>query len=133
MSFDIYYLSLRHGEPLRFPLLRLEQLFGPYIEARAPSDWDLRFPDGGYSHVFVHEEETEQIFNLAIERPAAAPELWEALYTLMRERPSMLYWPGGSAVADHAYLTELGDGIATGSCAVVGSAAELLNWVGTTA
>jgi hypothetical protein len=106
MSFDIYVIRAENGEAAPIPIAIIEQAFGPFIEFREPAGWGLLFPDGRRSFLYLREGERNNHFS--INRPASSPELWAALFQILRQTGSVLYWPGGgSVVADETVIPHL--------------------------
>lgn len=106
MSFDIFVIRVENGHEAPIPRAILERAFGPFIEFREPAGWGLLFPDGGRPFLYIREGSTNHHFS--INRPTSSPELWTALFEILRQTGSVLYWPGGgSVVADEAVIPHL--------------------------
>lgn len=93
MSFDIFIACFHGGDEGAFPRHVMEEAFGPYIDSREPRCLVLRFADGGHSDVYV--EDKEHISFFGVNRPAASPEFWQAVFEILRQTPTLLLWPGG--------------------------------------
>ena len=96
MSFDIFVIRSENGKVAPIPLDVIEQAFGPFIKYREPAGWELSFPDGGRTFVYIKDGDEVHHFN--VNRPASSPELWTALLEILRQTGTVLFWPGGGAV-----------------------------------
>jgi len=111
MSFDIFVIRSENGKVAPIPLEIIEQAFGPFIKYREPAGWELSFPDGGRSFVYIKEDDGKHGFN--VNRPASSPELWTALLDILRVPGTVLFWPGGGAVVgDNSSILHLMPAIA---------------------
>ena len=111
MSFDIFVIRSENGKVAPIPLEVIEQAFGPFIKYREPAGWELSFPDGGRSFVYIKEDDGKHGFN--VNRPASSPELWTALLDILRVPGTVLFWPGGGAVVgDNSLILHLMPAIA---------------------
>jgi len=125
MSFDIFVIRAENGRDAPIPLAVIEQAFGPFIKYREPAGWELSFPDGGRSFVYMKEDSDD-------DHPASSPELWTALLEILRQTGTVLFWPGGGAVvADESSIPHLLPAIAEifGAPIVVRDGAEIVECV----
>ncbi|HEX9490888.1 MAG TPA: hypothetical protein VF930_11415 [Stellaceae bacterium] len=124
MSFEVFLQCYRDSEPFRFPRAVVEEAF-PFADRRDPGCWELKFPDGGRSDLYIDDE--LEIWNLMVSRLARSPELWTGLFDILRRTGSMLFWPGGgSVVADESVVPHLLPDIIMEPLTVVREGSEIL-------
>jgi hypothetical protein len=110
VSSDLGLIAFQDGEPGTFSsdivLKVLRPFIQPIIDARFPKYWELAFPGGGGGNMEPMLEGTEKN-GLAINRPCGT-ELFDALYEIMRQTHTLLYWTGmdnmitaDPSIADH--------------------------------
>ena len=87
MSFDIFVIRAKNGKAAVIPLAILEHAFGPFIEFREPAGWGLVFPDSARPFLYMREDSTTHHFS--INRPTSSPELWTALFEILRQTGSV--------------------------------------------
>src|SRR5215475_4706580 len=92
MSFDLFVGCFRNGETAQFPRSLVDGPFEAYVSRREPNCLTLSFANGGQSCVF--REDSNEISSFNVNRPAAASELYVALFTIMRSATLALYMPG---------------------------------------
>lgn len=101
MSFDVCVTCFQNGEPATFPRALLERVFASIADRSDPELWILK----GGSTLFV--DEGAEISGFSVNRPPEYDEFWNAIMDVLRQTPSVFYWPGGgcvianSAVAKH--------------------------------
>jgi hypothetical protein len=105
MGFDIFFDCFDRGEPADFPIALIERGFGRYAEGKGPECWVLLYPDGARSELFVDATEAN-VSDFMVARPPVHPEFWRAIFDLLRETPSCLYWPGGGPVIANPAVRE---------------------------
>lgn len=130
MSFDMFMIRAENGKDAPIPLDVIEQAFGPFIKYRNLAGWELSFPDGGRTFVYLKEDDGEHHFN--VNRPAMSPELWTALLEILRQTGTVLFWPGGGAVVgDDSSIPHLLPEIAEifGTPIVVRDGAEIIQLI----
>jgi hypothetical protein len=110
VSFDVIFSAFRNGEFAPFPLTVLERVWGRFVERREPKCWILKFPDGGWSDLYL--DPTDEISDFGINRPAGSPELWQGLFDILRETSGVAYWGSGAVVADEGVIAHLPAGMA---------------------
>jgi hypothetical protein len=123
----MFLCAFKNGEPAPFSLAIVDKCLGPFIDFREHHCWDLSFPDGGKSFLYLKDDQKE-IEHICVNRPADSPELWTGLLEILRETGAMLYWPGGGAVvAAEAHIAHLPPDMIDifGTPTVVGSGREI--------
>jgi hypothetical protein len=88
MSFDIFLDAYYRRMPTSFPRKIVEEIFAPMIAGRDDRGWDLD-PIGR-----VYIDDTAEIGGFSVNRPPETPAFWDAMLTVLRRTPSVLYWPG---------------------------------------
>jgi hypothetical protein len=94
VSFDIFFQCFKNGDSGEFPVGLFERAFHAFAE-----QWDvdhvfLRFPDGGIGEIYARTG-GETLQGFMISHAPANPEFWEALFELLRDTPSCIFWAGG--------------------------------------
>jgi hypothetical protein len=92
MSFDVDVTCFQNGEPANFPRTLLERVFGSIADRSNPEQWVLK----GGSTLYVGEG--DQICGFSVNRPPEYDEFWIAIMEILRQTPSVFYWPGGGCV-----------------------------------
>lgn len=131
MSFDLFLSCFRNAEATTIPRQILDSAFGRFADRSDPGCWVLSFPDGDSAELFLDED--NEIDNFMVTDPPGSPEFWEGLYAILRQTPSVLYWPGEeegdcAVVADASVIAELpADMIETiGTPAVITNPQEII-------
>jgi hypothetical protein len=95
MSFDIYMMFFRGGEPARIPRTVIARVFGAVADTSDPRGWwDL-----ADSSAVLNVGEEGEIEFLSVNRPPHAEHpFWPALVDFLRETGGVLFWPGGGQV-----------------------------------
>jgi hypothetical protein len=134
MSFDIFLFPFERGEKGRFDGGIAERAFARLIDFRDGNQWSLTVPDWGpcSGRVLLHLiDDGPAIDCLSINRPPCVPALFDALFEVMRQTPTLLVWPGSSedptaCYANSAVPAEAPEGVLISFKAVhVGSGAEI--------
>jgi hypothetical protein len=110
MSSDIGLLPFKDGEPSTLSsalvLQVLKSFIRPVVDARYGERWELVFPDGGDGDMEPIVEGADEN-GLAIGHHCGF-DLLDALYEIMRQTHTLLYWSGvdslvtaDEAIADH--------------------------------
>ena len=120
MSFDISVSSFRNGENHPFPRQILEDAFAPYVVKRkelGPSSsgipglcLSIFCPDEppGVFPSDLYVDDLPDITGFSVDRPPGTPLFCLALVRVLRQTPSVLYWPGpGCCVADAEVIAQL--------------------------
>ena len=119
MSFDISVSSFHNGENHPFPRQILEDAFAPYVVDRERSVTEpegpyvvmsLLCPDEppGVPPFTLGTDDLPEVTGFAVNRPPGTPLFWLAILKVLRQTPSVLYWPGmGCCVADAAVIEQL--------------------------
>ena len=97
MSFDIFFQCLENGDNGEFPVALFERGFRPFAEHWDADHVFLKYPDGGMGEIYA-ETAGETMNGFMISHAPAHPEFWQALFELLRETSSCLFWPGGGQV-----------------------------------
>ena len=96
MSFDVGLTCFQNGEPATFPRSLLERVFSSITDRSNPDEWIL---DGGST---LYMGGGHEITGFAVNRPPEYEEFWQAIMEILRETPSVFYWPGGGCVVANA-------------------------------
>ena len=127
MSLDIYVRWFRDGAAEGVPEGRVRTIFGDALEAQDELGWRISYGHGLDSQVYLSLRDSK-IEGLTVNRPAEAPELWQALFDLLGVQNGVFFFPGSrlfvrsAAVAAHVPLEMVE---ALGSPEVVSSAEAL--------
>jgi hypothetical protein len=127
MSFDIWFSCFQHGNVAKFPLAVAEGALGHLIVRREPECWFLKS-----GAVYIDDEEV--IDGFAVNRPPGDDAFWEGVLSILRQTPTVLYWPeGGAVVADDSAIAHMpADMIEiVGMPTVVSTVAEILHCIET--
>jgi hypothetical protein len=127
MSFDIFLSCFHLGNLAAFPRSIVEKAFSVDADETKSTCWTVNYPDGGSGFDYIDEE--VEITNFAVNRPPISPAFWEAMLDILRQTPSVLYWPGdGCVVADAAVIEQLPPDLieSLGTPTVVSTGAEIL-------
>ncbi len=109
MSFDVWLTCFQNGEPATFPRALLERAFAAIADRNDPERWIL---EGGST---LSLDEGTEISGFAVNRPPEYDEFWEAIMEVLRQTPSVFYWPGGGCVvADPAVAKHMPDSFIDG-------------------
>jgi hypothetical protein len=132
MSFDIYIGAFKGGEATTFDRSIVEDAFQSLIAFSNADGWQLMIPGWGVTGGFLYIDDTPQITDFAVNRPPFGPEFVEALFSVLRQTPTVLFWPGvgphpRACVADASVIAELPPDMieSLGNPTVVSSGAEM--------
>ncbi|MDE2228973.1 MAG: hypothetical protein KGL11_08035 [Alphaproteobacteria bacterium] len=111
MSFDIFVSCYRDGEASTFPRKLAIELLGRFDPGgKDESHWVLKFPDGGWSEIYVTAG--PRIGGFMVTRSPDSPEFWSGLIEILKRTTSVLYWPGGPpVVADASVIPHIPKGM----------------------
>lgn len=105
MSFDISLCCFKGGNEDFFSTSIVEGAFGPFHVGDDAGEWVLQFPGGGRCQVRVDDK--PMMVGFIINRPAG-DGLYDAIYEIMRQTNTALWWSfGGAAVADSSVIPHL--------------------------
>jgi len=105
MSFDICLSGFKDGDGDFFPTSIVRDAFAPFHVGDDANEWILQFPGGGSCEVRV--DDTPLTAGFMIIRPAGNG-LYDAIYEIMRQTNTALWWSfGGAAVADASVIPHL--------------------------
>jgi hypothetical protein len=113
MSFDIYVLVITEGDRDHFPRAMVERAFASIAIDLSGDHWILQPPNGESVMANVSIDEEALINGFSVNRPTHYdyfPELWDALYDVMRQTRTILFWPTNSGcccIANAAFAAEL--------------------------
>jgi hypothetical protein len=96
VSFDLFVNCFEHGEKGVFPGSMLERLFGPQIVSRKPefSLWSIDYGQNNTSDIYVSfEDGVKNCSGFTINRPCADIRLFEAIYAVLADTNSVLFYP----------------------------------------
>jgi len=106
MSFDIFLGCMKNGESATFPRALVETAFAPFIESRSDRSWKLT---DSLADVWI--QAGPEIYGFTVSRPPGDEHpFWQALFDLMRQTQSVLYWPSdgpASVVTDEAVIAHM--------------------------
>lgn len=93
MGFDIHFECVERGGPGEIPIALIKNSFGPYANFDDDNCATFAYPDGGRGELFTGKRgPTTGGFMVA--RPPVHPEFWRAIFELLRQTTSFLWWPG---------------------------------------
>jgi hypothetical protein len=130
MSFDIYVSCFRAGKLTTFPRSIVEKAFSANADETGSTCWTVLYPDAGRGFVYIDAE--PEITNFSVNRPPSSPPFWEAILDILRQTPSVLYWPGdGCVIADAAVVEQMPPDMikSLGAPTVVRTIAEILDCI----
>lgn len=105
MSFDLFFCCFRDGDEDTFPTSIVRDAFAPFHIGDEAGEWILQFPGGGRCEVRVDEKPLTAGFMII--RPAGNG-LYDAIYKIMRQTNTALWWSfGGAAVAHPSVIPHL--------------------------
>jgi hypothetical protein len=95
MSFDIFLLACKDGEVGALDVDLVARAFGPLAKPLEDGSWAMLFDDGEhYGSYLDFSEETESVITgFGIGDPPFSNAFLEALMDILRQTPSILYWP----------------------------------------
>jgi len=125
MSFTVNLQCFENGDFSQFPRQIAWDAFSKFAEQATDTCWNLSFPDGGSGRLRI--DEGEQVSGFSINRPGGY-QVFEVIFTVLRQTPSLVYWEGGCAVADPAVIPGLPPWMTQGlgQPAIVHSGKELI-------
>ena len=95
MSFDLFLNAVQDGEGGVIDRKIVERAFAPLVEDTSSDSWALVIPPGTEpSAGVVSIDLGDEIEGFSVNRPPFAPAFWAALYEVMRQTSTLLYWPG---------------------------------------
>jgi hypothetical protein len=110
MSFDLELMSFKDGDPAMFPTRIVNEALGPFIRSRDDDMCLLAFPDGGGGEMLADDGEAMETSGISI-GGASGTDIYNALYEILRQTHSVLFWSfGGCVVADASVIPDLPDG-----------------------
>ena len=124
MSFDVWVGCFQNGDIATFPRAIVERAFADIADRSDPATW--RLADSGGT-LYIGEEA-----GFAVNRPPGYDEFWEAIVDVLRQTPSVLYWPGkGCVIADPSVAAHLHPDLvaAVGTPTVTTDVAEILELI----
>jgi hypothetical protein len=96
VSFEVFLQCFERGAPSGVPRAAVRPLF-PVVETESePDHWAVRYDDVNSCHVSVTPLASDPALlqSLCVFRPCADPRLWDALFSVLRLGPAVLYFPG---------------------------------------
>lgn len=106
MSFDVFFFSYLDGKPVPFPLAIVEDALGRFADRNDPTCWALKFPDGGWSDLYLRD--AAEISHFCLNRPASSRQSWLGVFEILRATRGILSWPsGGSCVTDASVVPRI--------------------------
>jgi hypothetical protein len=127
MSFDLELMAFKDGGPAMFPSRIVNEALAPFIQSRDDEMCLLAFPDGGGGEMPADNDEEMETSGVSI-GGASGTDIYSALYEILRQTNSVLFWSfGGCVVADASVISDLPDGFTDdlGEPIVVGGGAEI--------
>lgn len=108
MSFDIHLECFRNGEPEERPLAFFVQAFASFIKKTNHNAWNM---SGSHAEIYFDSEDNDEnsmTSGFMVAGPPGEHPFWDALIGIMKQTPSLLYWPSTiAAVADKAWIPHL--------------------------
>lgn len=132
MSFDLFVNVFRDGEPAAVPTADLRRPFDRYVRHVEPRCLVLGFAQGQQSELFI-DTAAPVASGLCINRPVDDPQLFDAVFDLLRQTGVVLLIPGevpplvGTLDTARHLPADMTD--AMGSARVVASGAEIRDWI----
>lgn len=111
MSFEIYVNWFERGQPAPIPLDTVRRAFGAAVNAREAAGFSVRYGPADESFIYAKADATGAVASMSIDRPCAAPQLWDSIIGAMKLGYALCYWPGDvCAVAQSGALEHLPSG-----------------------
>ena len=136
MSFDIYISALSGGKITTIKRSIVTDAFAELIGIVDRVGWQLILPDWGLCSGHFYIDDSLDVDSFSINRPPLVPVFAAALYTVMRQTPTVLMWPGigpdpRCCVADPAVIKEMPPDMieALGMPTVVHSGEEIIDCI----
>jgi len=112
MSFGIYVSALSGGKLTTIKRSIAADAFADFIGIVDQYGWQLTLPGWGLCHGRFYIRDSPDIEGFSINRPPLVPVFMDALYTVMRQTPTVLMWPAlgpdpRCCVADPAVIKEM--------------------------
>ncbi|HLH11520.1 MAG TPA: hypothetical protein VKV77_06540 [Methylovirgula sp.] len=111
MSFDIFLTAFDKGKKGVFDRQIAESAFKDLIDGQDDSGWYLKLPNGEPCSSYLQIEEGPEIEGFCVERPPLVPAFLDALFEVMRQTRTILWWPSidkpAACYANPAVLDEL--------------------------
>lgn len=127
MSFDINLQCFESGTFSRFRRDIAWAQFQPFAKPDG-GRWELAFPDGSCGSLLIDEE--EEIPGFSVNRPGGL-SLYNAIYIILQQTPSLLYWNDACAVSNKSVIPGLPSWLlqALGQPAIVHSGQEIIDYI----
>ena len=93
MSFDIFVTGFAKGAVTSFDRAIVEQCFEALLGTREASGWRLKLPGWERIGAFLYVEDGDRIDGFSVNRPPDHPLFWNALFEVLQQTPSVLFWP----------------------------------------
>jgi hypothetical protein len=112
MSFDIFIMCFRNGEPSTIKRETFEEIFLPFcnrpdLVESDPEYMLVRFPDGSGSAIY---SDKEPLMESLMFNHCGGEAVFEAMYQLAARTASVIYWPSegpGTVITDEVTRKEL--------------------------
>ncbi|HKT06732.1 MAG TPA: hypothetical protein VJR24_02460 [Gemmatimonadaceae bacterium] len=98
MGFEVFVQCLERDGPTGIPRSAVRSLF-PVDERQSERDyWAVTYDDVNSCHIGVSPLASDPTLleSLCVYRPCGDPRLWEALLTVLRLGPAVLFFPGNA-------------------------------------
>lgn len=96
MSFEVYVQFYKNGEEAGISSDQIYEVFSPFVTRSKPNHWLVSYDKTNYCEVdLISMEDTDLICGLVLSRPCVDERLWDALFSIMRQGNTVLYYPGG--------------------------------------
>jgi hypothetical protein len=97
MSFDVFLQCYGGLERQGLPRERVRALFPIAEEESEPERWVVRYDSANQSDIFAGPDD-KALVHMSVSRPAGDLRLWDALLSILRMGPVVMYWPGSPPI-----------------------------------
>ena len=106
MGFEVFVRWFADGNPASVPFADVLAPFGPAVELREEAGFRVRYGPNEDCYVHARQDARGQVARITVERPCAAPELWEGIVKVMRLGHAVCYWPGEACATSHPQVVD---------------------------
>ena len=89
MSFEVFILGFKNGEPEWFPAQRVRDAFGTHVVECLAYAWCLRYDEPNVNGVTLmkHPSDPSLISGFSVDRPGADIRMWDTLASILASGP----------------------------------------------
>jgi hypothetical protein len=131
MGFEIFLTSVSTDEKDRFDRALVEHAFKNLADDVSGGHWNLVGADGERYSAEVDIREEPRLSGFGVSRPPFVPEFWDAMFEIMRQTRTFLFWPDSDppqcCIANPDIIHDLPEGMveALGEPVFASSGAEI--------